>query len=121
MRKSVEEVFEDSKAALRLYYRSEKERFKLLLVRKLTEIITKAVRFIALIMLLIVALFFLFGAAAITWGNYLDNYALGSLYTGLCILGLIIIIVALTKSVIKNAIMRSLIIDIAEEEIEDEI
>ena len=116
MRKSAEEIFEDSKAAIGLYYRSEKDRFKLILVRQLTKLISTGVKFVISLMLASLAMFFLFGAIAIIWGQHLDNYALGSLYTGLCIIGLVLLILMLNKAIIKRPIMRSLIEELLEEE-----
>lgn len=120
MRKSAEEIFEDSKAALRLYYHSEKDRFKLILVRDLTKLLSTGIKFIISIMLISLALFFIFGAIAIIWSQYLESYVLGSLYTGLCILGLVIIVFMINKTIIKQPIMRTLIKEILEEKEEDE-
>jgi|SRR5690554_1785251 len=119
MRKSAEEIFEDSKAALRLYYHSEKDRYKLTLVKQLTRLISTAVKFIVSIMLVSLALLFIFGAIAIVWGQYLDNYALGSLYTGLSIFGLVVIVFMFNKAVIKRLIMRSLIEELLEEDTDE--
>lgn len=120
MRKSAEEIFEDSKAAIRLYYHSEVDRFKLILVKLLTKLLSTGVKFVVSLMLVSLAMFFIFVAVAVLWGQYLENYALGSLYTGLCILGLALIVLMLNKAIIKRPIMRSLIVELLEEE-NDEI
>ena len=116
MRKSAEEIFEDSKAAVRLYYHSEVDRFKLILVKLLTKLLSTGIKFVISLMLVSLALFFILGAAAIVWGQYLESYALGSLYTGLCIFGLVLIILVLNKAIITRPIMRSLIEELLEEE-----
>ena len=120
MRKSAEEIFEDSKAAIRLYYHSEKDRFKLILVKQLTQFISTGVKFVVSLMLVSLALFFIFGAIAIIWGQHLESYALGSLYTGLCIVGLVLLMFILNKTMIQRPIMRSLIEEILEEDNEIE-
>lgn len=120
MRKSAEEIFEDSKAAIRLYYQSEKDRFKLILVKQLTKLLSAGVKFVISLTLVSLALFFIFGAIAIIWGQHLENYALGSLYTGLCIFGVALIMLMLNKAMIKRPIMRSLIDELLEED-DDEI
>lgn len=120
MGKSAEEIFEDSKAAIRLYYHSEKDRFKLILVRELTRALSTGIKFIISIMLFSLALFFIFIAIAILWSQYLESYILGSLYTGLCLLGLMVIVFMLSKIFIKPPIMRSLIKEVLEEDDNDE-
>ena len=117
---SAEEILEESKAAVRLYLNSEKDRFTLILVRKATKLISSGVKLVFAVALTCVALFFFFAAIAMVWGSYLNSYPLGCVYTGLCILGVAAFVYLFTKSLISKPIMRSLLKEAFENDDENE-
>ncbi|NEN25513.1 hypothetical protein G3O08_18635 [Cryomorpha ignava] len=120
MRKSAEEILEESKAALQLYLRSEKDRYKLILVRQATRIFAKSIQVIFAIAFGCIAFCFLFVALALVWGQHLNNYVLGFIYTGLCILGLLVIVLLFSKIFISRPIMQSMLKEVFEDDDEDE-
>ncbi len=119
MRKSAEEILDESKAAMRLYFHSEKDRYKLILARLTSRLISKGIRLIFAIAIICIAIVFFFTALAIYWGGYLDNYSLGCLYTGLSIIAFVIIVHILAKGFISRLVMKFVIGEIFEEEDEN--
>lgn len=119
MRKSAEEILEESRAALQLYFHSEKDRYKLILIRQATKVFSKGIQLVFGIAVGCIALCFFFGALALVWGKYLDNYALGFVYTGLCISGFLIIVLLFSKTLINKPIMQNMINEVFEDD-EDE-
>lgn len=119
MRKSAEDILEESRAAVQLYFHSEKDRYKLILIRQATKLFSMAIQVVFAIAVGCIALCFFFGALALVWGKYLDNYALGFVYTGLCITGFLIIVLLLSKTLINKPIMRNMINEVFDDE-EDE-
>lgn len=120
MRKSAEEILEESKAAMQLYFHSEKDRYRLILIRQATKIFSKGIQVLVAIAGGCIALCFFFGALALVWGKHLDNYALGFVYTGLCIVGFVILVLLFSKLIIKRPIMQSMINEVFEDDDEDE-
>lgn len=116
MRKSAEEILEESKAALQLYFHSEKDRYRLILIRQATKIFTKGIQVIFAIAFGGIAFCFLFVALALIWGQHLNSYPLGFVYTGLCILGLLIIMLVFGKVFISRPIMNNMIKEVFEDD-----
>lgn len=109
MSKSVEEVLEESKAALRLYFNSEKDRIKLIGVRYATKLISMGLKLLIFASFGIVGSIFILTAIALFWGSYIDNYPLALIYTGLCVIGLSVIFYFSRNYFITHPIMRALI------------
>lgn len=120
MRKSAEEILEESKAAMQLYFRSEKDRYKLILIRQATKIFVKGIQVIFAIAVGCIAICFFFGAIALVWGQHLNNYALGFVYTGLCIIGFLILVLLFSNLLISKPIMQGMLKEAFEDDDEDE-
>lgn len=106
MSKSAEEILEESKAAMRLYFDSEKDRVKLLIVRQVTRIFSTSLKILVFACISIVGSIFLLTAAAMFWGAYLNNYPLAMLYVALCVFGIVIIFYFLRDKLITTPILR---------------
>lgn len=106
MSKSTEEILEESKAAMRLYFNSEKDRLKLIGVRYATKILSLGLKLLILTSVIVVAVIFVLVALALVWGSYLDNYPLAMLYIGLCVLGVGFILYLVRKPLITSPILR---------------
>ena len=109
MSKSAEEILEESKAAMRLYFDSEKDRIKLLIVRQATRIFSTAIKILVFACISIVASIFMLTAIALFWGAYLGNYPLAMLYVALIVLGIVLIIFFLRNRLITTPILHVLI------------
>ncbi len=109
MSKSAEEILEESKAAMRLYFDSEVDRVKLLVVRQATRIFSTAIKMLVFACISIVGSIFLLTAAAMLWGAYLDNYPLAMLYIALCVFGVVLIFYFLRDKIITTPILRVLL------------
>lgn len=120
MRKSAEEILEESKAAVQLYFQSEKDRYKLIIIRQATKMFAKGIQVIFAIAFGCIAFCFLFGALALVWGKHLNNYALGFVYTGLCIIGLLVTVLLFSKTFISRPIMNNMLKELFEEDEEDQ-
>lgn len=116
MSRSAEEILEESKAALRLYFNSEIDRVKLILVRNGTRILSMGLKMLVLLGFGIVASIFILTAIALYWGKYLDNYPLALLYTGFCSLGLMVIVYLIRNTIITKPIMHWLMNELFKED-----
>lgn len=106
MSKSAEEILEESKAAMRLYFDSEKDRYKLLIVRQATRIFSTALKMLVFACIAIVGSIFLLIAGAMFWGQYLGNYPLAMLYIALIVFGIVIIFYMLRNKLITTPILH---------------
>lgn len=106
MSKSAEEILEESKAAMRLYFNSELDRLKLLIVRQATRIFSSALKMLVFACIIIVASIFLLTALALFWGAYLGNYALATLYISLCAFGVVVIFYLMRNILITGPILH---------------
>lgn len=120
MEKSAEEILNESKAAVRLYFISELDRFKLIFTRIATRLLSKAIRLVFAVAISSIATLFFFSAIAIKWGSYLNNYSLGCVYTGLCIITFVIIMLVAFKGVITRSIMKYILNEVFEEDQDEE-
>lgn len=109
MSKSAEEILEETKAAMRLYFDSEKDRIKLILVREGTRIFSSGLKLLVFASMAIVGSIFLLTALAMVWGEYLDNYPLALLYIALCVFGISAVVFLFRNKLITNRVMRTIL------------
>jgi hypothetical protein len=109
MSKSIEEILVESKAEIKLYFDAELDRYKLILAKFATKLISSVVKLLVSLFIGAIVLFFLFSSLAIYWGRIIENYSLGFLYTGLCALGFILFVLLISKFIIRRPIMRKIL------------
>ncbi len=116
MEKSIEEILFESKAAVRLYFQSEMERYKLIAIKRATKYVSSLVKLLIILSFGAIALFFLFASIAMYWAEQINSLPLALLYTAGIVTALIIIILLLSKYIITRPVMRNIINEVFDDE-----